>query len=95
MPDNKQIDETLSYVTSNSPVDLDKLSPEGKKLIQDTRDIIETTRNIVAEQNADQFFQNSVCMTTRDIDVSAAKKEPIGVLPVVKEKAQADGQTGM
>jgi hypothetical protein len=42
LPDNHQIDETLRYVHDHSPVDEHALSPEGKKLIQDTRDIIET-----------------------------------------------------
>lgn len=42
LPDNQQIDETLRYLNDHSPVDLNALSPEGKKLIQDSRDIIET-----------------------------------------------------
>jgi hypothetical protein len=42
LPDNHQIDETLKYVNTHSPVDTNALSPEGKNLIQDTRDIIET-----------------------------------------------------
>jgi hypothetical protein len=44
LPDNQQIDETLVYVGQHSPVNIDKLTPEGKKLISDTRDIIETVR---------------------------------------------------
>jgi hypothetical protein len=45
-PDNVQIDETLSYVLDkkHSPVDESKLSREGRVLIQDVRDIIETVR---------------------------------------------------
>ena len=42
MPDNDQIDETLLYVRDHSPVDTAKLSPDGKKLIADTRNVIET-----------------------------------------------------
>jgi hypothetical protein len=37
MPDNKQIDKALSYAIENSPVDLHKLSPDGKELIEDAR----------------------------------------------------------
>lgn len=44
LPDNTQIDETLNYVRDNSFVDVDKLSPEGQRLIQDVRDIVETVR---------------------------------------------------
>ena len=48
MPDNQQIDETLAYVRDNSPIDVNQLSPEGKKLIQDIRDIVETVSNMYA-----------------------------------------------
>lgn len=43
-PDNVQVDETLSYVLGHSPVDESKLSSEGRKLVNDVRDIIETVR---------------------------------------------------
>ena len=93
MPSNAQIDETLNYVTANSPVDLDKLSPDGQKLIQDSRDIIETARLMVQEKNADELFQNFV-WHTRDVEFDRAKKDPGEVLPVDKEKATDDGQQG-
>ncbi|KZP14441.1 hypothetical protein FIBSPDRAFT_912787 [Athelia psychrophila] len=91
MPSNAQIDETLQYVTANSPVDENALSAEGRKLIQDARDIVETARVMVQEKNADELFQNFV-WHTRDVDVDAAKKDPSQVLPVDKEKAKDDGQ---
>ncbi|KDQ55295.1 hypothetical protein JAAARDRAFT_159347 [Jaapia argillacea MUCL 33604] len=91
MPDNAQIDRTLRYVEDNSPVNLDELSPDGKKLIQDTRDIIETARLMVQEKNADELFQNFV-WHTQGIDGSKAKKDPNEVLPVDREKATNDGQ---
>lgn len=93
MPDNKQIDETLQYVKTTSPVELEKLSPDGRKLVQDARDIIETARLMVQEKNADELFQNFV-WHTRDVDVSKAKKDPNEVLPIDKSKAKDDGQTG-
>ena len=46
MPDNQQIDETLAYVRDNSPVDTSQLSPDGQKLVQDVRDIVETVRRL-------------------------------------------------
>ena len=58
LPSNQQIDETLKYVLDHSPVDQTKLSPEGRKLVQDTRDIIDTARLIVVEKNKDELFQN-------------------------------------
>ncbi|KAF7974468.1 hypothetical protein HWV62_12112 [Athelia sp. TMB] len=72
------IDETLRYVATNSPVDVNALSPDGKKLIQDARDIIETARVMVQEKNADELFQTF--------------KDPNDVLPVDKTKAKDDGQ---
>ncbi|KAG8696444.1 hypothetical protein FRC08_007147, partial [Ceratobasidium sp. 394] len=90
LPDNQQIDETLKYVNNHSPVDLNALSPEGKKLIQDTRDIIETARLIVANKNADELFQNFV-FHTQGTDFSRGKQEG-DVMPVSKETASQNGQ---
>lgn len=91
MPGNDQIDKTLKYVLQNSPVDVKDLSPDGQRLIQDTRDIIETAREIVQQKNADELFQNFV-WHTRDVNVDHAKKDPSEVVPVDKEKAKSDGQ---
>jgi hypothetical protein len=91
MPNNKQIDDTLQYVLNNSPVDVSALSPQGRQLIQDTRDIIDTARKIVVEKNADELFQQFV-WHTRDVDVDRAKKDPGEVVPVSQEKAKADGK---
>ena len=93
MPDNKQIDDTLQYVKATSPVDVNQLSSEGRKLIQDARDIIETARVMVQEKNADELFQNFV-WHTRDVDVTQAKKDPNDVLPVDKIKVKDDSQRG-
>ena len=94
MPNNKQIDDTLKYVIDNSPVDTSKLSPDGQRLVQDTRDIIETARVIVAEKNADELFQNFV-WHTRDVGWDNAKKDPNDVLPVDKQKARDDAKLGL
>ncbi|KII83317.1 hypothetical protein PLICRDRAFT_180576 [Plicaturopsis crispa FD-325 SS-3] len=93
LPDNKQIDETLAYVLANSPVDADALSPGGRALIADARDIIETARLIVREKNADELFQNFV-WHTRGVDIAGtgAKKDPADLKPVDGEKARDDGQ---
>ncbi|QRV89055.1 hypothetical protein RhiJN_17073 [Ceratobasidium sp. AG-Ba] len=92
LPDNQQIDETLQYINNHSPVDVNALSPDGKKLIQDTRDIIETARLIVANKNADELFQNFI-FHTQGTDYSRAKQAADGTsAPVSKEAAQQDGQ---
>src|SRR5258706_14172703 len=41
MPDNHQIDHTFSYILANPPIDVNKLSPEGRKLVDDVRQLLE------------------------------------------------------
>lgn len=93
MPDNHQIDETLQYVLKTSPVDEDKLSPDGRKLVQDAREIIETARIIVKEKNADELFQNFI-WNTRDVSLDSVKMDPNAVAPVDRAKIDEDRQTG-
>ncbi|KAI8986640.1 hypothetical protein BD414DRAFT_486634 [Trametes punicea] len=91
MPTNEQIDRFLKYCLEHSPVDVKDLSPDGQRLIQDTRDIIETAREIVVQKNADELLQNFI-WHTRDVDLDQAKKDPSEVVPVDKEKAKSDGR---
>lgn len=72
LPSNAQIDQTRQYVIDHSPVHVDKLSLDGKKLVQDTRDIIETACLIVQEKNADELFQQFV-WHMRDVDKEGIK----------------------
>ncbi|KIK80530.1 hypothetical protein PAXRUDRAFT_833465 [Paxillus rubicundulus Ve08.2h10] len=94
MPDNNQIDKTLSYLHDTTPVDLDKLSPEGRKLIQDARDIIETARLIVKQKNADELFQNFV-WHTREISPDDAKKDPAEAVPSDHAKLTEDSRAAV
>jgi hypothetical protein len=97
LPDNAQIDSTLKYVLDHSPVDVSRLSPEGKRLISDTRDIIETARVIVNEKNKDELFQYFF-WHTRDIglDPKKVKQKVDGApeAPASKDRAKDDGQQG-
>jgi hypothetical protein len=84
----------MRHVLDRSPVlDQDQLSPEGRKLIQDCRDVIETARLIVQEKNADELFQNFL-WHTNSMDVSDARKDPNEILPVDKSKVQDDSRQG-
>ena len=94
MPDNKQIDDTLNYVKDHSPVELDKLSPEGRKLVQDSRDIIETARLIVKVKNSDELFQNFI-WHTRDVNLDIPRQRYRDALPADEQKAREDSQQGM
>lgn len=91
MPTNDQIDTMLTYLLDNSLVPPQQLSQEGKKMVNDTRDVVETLRVIVKEKNADELFQNFI-WHTRDTDFDKAKKDPNEVIPVDKGKAKSDGQ---
>ncbi|KAF9560678.1 hypothetical protein CPC08DRAFT_665210 [Agrocybe pediades] len=70
LPSNAQIDETLSYVLRHSPVDTTQLSPEGRKLVQDVKEIIATSKLIVQEKNADELVQEFI-WRTRDVDTDS------------------------
>lgn len=72
LPTNGQIDKTLRYILDHSPVDVHKLSPEGKNFIQNTKDIIETARLMVHQKNADQLLQNFI-WHTRTVDSQKLK----------------------
>ncbi|KAJ7495133.1 hypothetical protein FB451DRAFT_1477676 [Mycena latifolia] len=92
MPSNVQIAETLQYVTTHSPVDESKLSPEGKRLIADVREIIGTAARIVESKNADEVFQRFVWATrSTDTDVAAVQDEkaPAAEKEANKHAAQA------
>ncbi|KAF5347588.1 hypothetical protein D9756_010708 [Leucocoprinus leucothites] len=92
LPTNKQLDDGLQYIRDNEPVEVEKLSPDGRKLISDTRDIINTTRLILQEKNADELLQNFV-WHTRDIDRDAIAPGDVEQrLPVDKETARSDSQ---
>ncbi|PWN89674.1 hypothetical protein FA10DRAFT_150919 [Acaromyces ingoldii] len=88
-PDNEQIDKALRYTQQTSPVDLDKLSPDGRKLVQDIREIIEVMRRMVLEKNPNEEFQNFLFHTTK-----ADYKGATGLkVPVSKDEAQKDAET--
>jgi len=88
-PTNQQIDDTLRYTISSSPVDLEKLSPEGRKLVQDVREIIEIARQIVAEKNSNQEFQNFL-HASRSADITGQVNVQS---KVTKADAQKDSET--
>ncbi|EJD40905.1 hypothetical protein AURDEDRAFT_153456 [Auricularia subglabra TFB-10046 SS5] len=86
MPTNAQIDETLSYVRDHPPIDVNKLSPEGRKLTEDTRDIIETARRMVLEKNADELFQEFIFHTS-----DASVKPQTADAPLTKNDLKQHG----
>lgn len=71
------------------------ISPEGKKLIQDTREIINTARLLVQEKNADELFQQFV-WHTRSVDTDGLKSGDLNeAIPVEASKAKGDADNGV
>ena len=97
MPDNAQIDQTLKYFIEHSPVDVNRLSPEGKKLVDDVRAILATSRTQFAEKNADEVLQQFIYHTSSQQFRDRAVKNTKGALPddatlPNKDDAVKDGQ---
>ena len=92
LPTNEQIDKTLKYILDHSPIDTHKLSSEGKKLVQDTKDIIGTARLMVQEKNADQLLQNFI-WHTRTVDEHKFKTNALNESPT-PESLKSDSDQG-
>ncbi|KAG9004988.1 hypothetical protein FRB90_010641 [Tulasnella sp. 427] len=88
VPDNQQIDETLRYVNSHSPVNVNELSPEGQKLISDARDIIETARLITAGSVA-QDAKGTAQAHVDETKAAMAAENPDGTKKSLKERLVA------
>lgn len=88
-PDNKQIDETLSFVEKNSPVNLNELSDDGRKLVEDFRSIIHTARQIVQDKNANEEAQNFLYASRK----AAVADNASVAAPVSKDEAKKDAET--
>lgn len=93
MPSNDQIDKTLRYVLDHSPVHTERLSPEGRNLINDVRDIVETARLMVLQKNADELFQYFV-WHTQEVDREKLGPRDAEQKPVSAQKAKEDSQEG-
>lgn len=97
LPQNSQIDQALRYLEGHSPVNLNKLSPEGRKLVDDCRGIIETMRLQVNDKNKDEVLQQFIHHTSNEgfQERAAAKgREAVtdgGALPS-KDAVQQDGR---
>ena len=60
IPMNEQINCFLQYCTQHSLIDPDKLSLDGRHLMWDICNILETACLIVQQKNTDKLFQNFI-----------------------------------
>ncbi|ORY77290.1 hypothetical protein BCR37DRAFT_351059 [Protomyces lactucae-debilis] len=89
LPSNKQIDVAL-----NSALDSDilkkpssDLSAEGRKLVQDLREVIDQAKVLLLTKNHDEQLQNFIWHSA-NLDVNASTPN----VPVSQSEAQRDGQ---
>ncbi|KAF5341441.1 hypothetical protein D9758_014751 [Tetrapyrgos nigripes] len=80
LPSNHQIDLWLDYAIKNSPIEShakegeNSLSPSGRKLISDFRDILDTLRLYIKRKNGDELIQDFI-WGTRDRSEYGLKDE--------------------
>ncbi|KAH7100372.1 hypothetical protein BKA62DRAFT_706845 [Auriculariales sp. MPI-PUGE-AT-0066] len=84
LPTNPQVDETLAYVREHTFVDNKSLSPEGQRLGEDFREIIETARVIFQDKNSDELLQNFIFHTS-----DATLKPETADAPVGKDEVKS------
>lgn len=94
LPTNDQLNDFFNWSLTHSPVPIEQLSPDGQALVQDSRDIINTMRELIMQKNAGEMLQNFI-WHTRDVKLDQAKKDPNDILPIDQEKAKNDTQTAL
>ncbi|KAF9471081.1 hypothetical protein BDN70DRAFT_888470 [Pholiota conissans] len=80
LPSNAQIDAFLGSMVDAQPAAIESLSPEGRRLVQDAKEVIRTTRTMLNEKNADEMLQNFV-WRTRSLDKDTFKPGEMEVGP--------------
>ncbi|KAH6976046.1 hypothetical protein BKA56DRAFT_74714 [Ilyonectria sp. MPI-CAGE-AT-0026] len=93
VPSNDQIDIALSSflaskALSNPP---EKLSDDGKTLVQDTRDVIQQAKYLLLSKNDGNLIQDFIWQTTQ-FDPKSVKAPGA---PVTKEAAKKDGEDAL
>jgi Family of unknown function (DUF5923) len=93
-PSNKQIDRALtSAVDSNALKNPDKqLSEEGRQLVQDLRDAIDSMKQLWLKKNYDENLQNFLYHTAQ---ASSTPDSTNINAPVSKDQAQQHGQDAL
>ncbi|KAF8186734.1 hypothetical protein BJ912DRAFT_1032111 [Pholiota molesta] len=65
LPSNAQIESFLTSIADAHPPAMEGLSREGKRLVEDAKQVVRTTREMVREKNADELLQGFVWHTRR------------------------------
>ncbi|THU95239.1 hypothetical protein K435DRAFT_779121 [Dendrothele bispora CBS 962.96] len=95
LPSNAQFDAWLDYAIKNSPVESyakegeNSLSPAGRKLLNDFRDILDDVRVLVKQKNGDELLQEFVWGTRDKSEGLMGEKDTEEVKEQGKEEAKA------
>ncbi|THH11002.1 hypothetical protein EW145_g940 [Phellinidium pouzarii] len=93
MPSNKQIDEILSYLHDMQfPAEAVQLSPEGRRLVDDLRNVVETIRLLINEKNTDEVFQRFIYRTS---GVQYENLMPAVGTPISEKEARQDAREAL
>ncbi|KAL7411789.1 hypothetical protein BDY24DRAFT_121689 [Mrakia frigida] len=80
LPSNAQLDSYLVYLEKHSLVDPAKLSEDGKILIEDLRDVMETCREMIKQRNGDEIIQDFIA-GTNETPLQPLSKDAVPVSP--------------
>ncbi|KAH9474282.1 hypothetical protein JR316_0013445 [Psilocybe cubensis] len=78
------------HTTTTASVNAKSLSPQGRRLIQDLKEIISTARLMIAEKNADELVQDFVWHTRGAATASQGENGGMGMGGALKDKIPVD-----
>lgn len=92
-PSNKQIDIALNSAIGSKALSKpsDKLSEEGRHLVDDLKDVIDQAKMLLLTKNHDQVLQEFIWHTQQAVHLQA----PTPNAPVTKDQASEDGQKAL
>lgn len=92
VPSNKQIDIALNSAIESQPLTepSEKLSPDGRKLVEDLRNVIEQAKILLLSKNDGNLIQDFIWQTQQ---ISGGAKAPNA--PVDKETAKQHSQQAL
>jgi len=93
VPSNDQIDVALNSFLASKALSKpsDKLSADGKRLVEDTREVVKQAKNLLLSKNEGNLLQDFIWQTTqfdpKSINTPGA--------PITKDAAQRDGEEAL
>lgn len=93
VPSNDQIDVALNSFLNSRALSRpsDKLSSEGKVLVEDVKEVVRQAKNLLLSKNEGNLLQDFIWQTTH----FDPKSVPAPNAPVNKESAQRDGEEAL